>query len=709
MGESLNILLLEDCADDAQLILRQLRRGGHDIRESLVDNAADLQAALDRQTWDVVIADYALPGFNGLAALQLVRARFPDLPFLIVSGAIGEEAAVAAVKAGANDYLMKDRLSRLPMAVARELEAAATRRASRQAAADLLEHSEKLETLNQIGRLLTSELDQERLVQAITDAGKQLTGAEFGAFFYNVINDKGESYVLYALAGAPREAFSQFPMPRNTALFRPTFEGTGIVRVADVHEDPRYGLEAPFHGLPPGHLPVASYLAVPVTSRSGDVLGGLFFGHQNRDVFSEQSERVVAGLAAQAAVALDNARLFRSVENELTERKRTETALRESGDRLRLALDNSGHGMWDWDIPSGRVVLDDNWHTIQGYQPGELPLVVQSWEQSLHPDDKERVFAVLHEHLDSTESLYDVDYRSRHASGEWIWINSRGRVVQRDAGGKPLRMMGTSHDITHRKLAEANLSRRAEELARSNAELEQFAYVASHDLREPLRMVQSFCSLLKDRYSDRLDERANKYIDFAVDGAARMQRLVDDLLEFSRVGRSNERFEVVSLEVIARQALENVAAAVEESGARVAIGELPIVHGDAARLEQVLQNLIGNAIKFRGASPPEVRIFANRESDQWRITVADNGIGINPEHFQRLFIVFQRLHARDDYDGTGIGLALCKRIVELHGGRIWLESQPGQGTSVHFQLLPANQSSNRVEEDVECALQLTAS
>ncbi len=290
---------------------------------------------------------------------------------------------------------------------------------------------------------------------------------------------------------------------------------------------------------------------------------------------------------------------FVGVAADITDRKRIELAARESSDRLRLALENAQHGMWDWDLATNRLVLDENWYAILGYQVGESISTLPSWKETLHPDDLENVLAAIQAHLDSHESRYDVDFRARHRNGEWIWINSRGRVCQRDAAGKPLRMMGTIQDISPRKAAETILALRAEELARSNAELEQFAYVASHDLREPLRMVQSFCGLLKDRYSSQLDERANQYIHFAVDGAARMQRLVDDLLEFSRVGRCNERLASVSLEAIVRQAWTNVAAAATEAGAQLEMGALPAVQGDEPRLAQLFQNLIANALKDR--------------------------------------------------------------------------------------------------------------
>jgi len=284
-------------------------------------------------------------------------------------------------------------------------------------------------------------------------------------------------------------------------------------------------------------------------------------------------------------------------------------------------------------------------------------------------------------------------------------VSPEARVTSHDE----FRILAESFNdmVRARRRAEVAERMRADELARSNAELEQFAFVASHDLREPLRMVRSFCGLLRDRYRDKLDEQAIKYIDFAVDGAIRMQGLVDDLLEFARVGRGDEHFEHVSLDDVVRHALTNLEAAVVESGATVEFDRLPTVRGDALRLKHVFQNLIGNAIKFRGADPPVIKVTAFREGDGWRITVADNGIGIDPKHFDRIFVVFQRLHTKDEYPGTGIGLALCKRIVEVHGGRIWLDSQPGQGTSFHFLLLPAEESSlDLAQKEAERALRV---
>ena len=243
------------------------------------------------------------------------------------------------------------------------------------------------------------------------------------------------------------------------------------------------------------------------------------------------------------------------------------------------------------------------------------------------------------------------------------------------------------------RAAREALDEQAEELRRSNAELEQFAYVASHDLQEPLRKVASFCQLLEKRYGDKLDERGVEYIGFAVDGAKRMQVLINDLLRFSRVGRLNATYADVDLDAALDKALSNLTAAIEESDAEIVrpAGGLPRVHGDPTLLTMVWQNLIGNAVKFRreGVAPRIVIDCEPREDDHdagWTFGVSDNGIGIAREFADKVFVIFQRLHGRDVYSGTGIGLALCKKIIEYHGGTIWIDTAKTDGTRFRFTL-----------------------
>jgi light-regulated signal transduction histidine kinase (bacteriophytochrome) len=243
-------------------------------------------------------------------------------------------------------------------------------------------------------------------------------------------------------------------------------------------------------------------------------------------------------------------------------------------------------------------------------------------------------------------------------------------------------------DLEAVRAAEEELQEKAVARERSNAELERFAYVASHDLQEPLRKVTSFCQMIERRYSGQLDERGEQYIAFAVDGAKRMQALINDLLAFSRVGRVDRPRELVDLDELVEQARSVLSLAIEETGATVEVqGDLPAVHGERSLLGLVLQNLISNAIKFHGDEPPVVRVSARRDGEQWELAVADNGIGVDPEYADRIFVILQRLHARDAYAGTGIGLTMCRKVVEYHGGQIWLEtSQNGAGSTFRFTL-----------------------
>jgi PAS domain S-box-containing protein len=273
----------------------------------------------------------------------------------------------------------------------------------------------------------------------------------------------------------------------------------------------------------------------------------------------------------------------------------------------------------------------------------------------------------------------------QYADGRWVQILERKTS---DGGTIAIRV-----DITELKQHEQALARQTErlseyanELEHSNIELEQFAYVASHDLQEPLRMVASYCQLLQRRYKGKLDANADEFIGFAVEGANRMQQLINDLLAYSRVGRRGQPFAAVNAADAVQAALSNLEAAIRESGATIEVDEMPVAAADLTQLTQLFQNLIGNAIKFRGDHPVRVRVTADRDGEMWRFVVEDNGIGIDPAYADRIFLIFQRLHERGKYSGTGIGLAICKKVVERHGGRIWVESAAGAGSRFYFTL-----------------------
>jgi signal transduction histidine kinase len=267
------------------------------------------------------------------------------------------------------------------------------------------------------------------------------------------------------------------------------------------------------------------------------------------------------------------------------------------------------------------------------------------------------------------------------------------RLLAEDVEGMRLRLLG---ELEFSDRARRLLDEQATDLHRSNAELEQFAYVASHDLQEPLRKVASFCQLLQRRYAGRLDERADQYIAFAVDGANRMQTLINDLLMFSRVGRAHVEYTTVDLEQIFTSVTESLSIILEEAGAQITHDPLPRLVGDATQLGMLVQNLVSNAVKFRDPQrPPRIAVTARQDGDLWRFAVADNGIGIGAEYAERVFVIFQRLHTKEAYPGNGIGLAMCKKIVELHGGEISLDTRYSPGTRFEFSLSATGPSAGR--------------
>jgi signal transduction histidine kinase/CheY-like chemotaxis protein len=330
-NERTRILLADDNADMRAYVQRILSPL-YEV-EAVADGEGAL-AALTQRPPNLIVSDVMMPRLDGIELVKRVRAdeRMRTLPIILLSARAGEEAKEEGLAGGADEYLVKPFSAReLLTRVSAAIELARTRSQSERF---LHEEAQILELLNKVGTAVAAELDLERAVQVVTDAATELSGASFGSFFYNVMDEKGESYTLYTLSGAPRSAFAKFPMPRNTAVFGPTFSGEGIVRSDDITKDPRYGKNSPYRGMPEGHLPVRSYLAAPVKSRSGEVLGGLFFGHPDPGIFTDRAERIVSAIAVQAGIAMDKARLYRAAQDEIARRQQVEAQLRESEQTL---------------------------------------------------------------------------------------------------------------------------------------------------------------------------------------------------------------------------------------------------------------------------------------------------------------------------------------------------------------------------------------
>jgi PAS domain S-box-containing protein len=376
--------------------------------------------------------------------------------------------------------------------------------------------------------------------------------------------------------------------------------------------------------------------------------------------------------------------------SEISERRQAEEALRGSEEKLRMAVEAGEMGTWFWNIQQDEISWSAKFRTLFGLT-SDAKLTYQTALDLIHPDDRQRIDWSVKDTLERGVP-YDIEYRVVWPDSSVHWIAAKGRA-HRSPEGVAVHMQGIVMDITESKVAQETLKhdeareRKSVELKRSNDELQQFAYIAAHDLQEPLRMVASYTQLLAKRYKGRLDSDADDFIAYAVDGAHRMQLLIGDLLAYCRVGTKGKELRETSSETALEQALLNLQGAIQESGGVVTHDPLPTVVADGAQLVQLFQNVVGNAIKYHSAELPRVHVSAKKNGgNEWIFSMRDNGLGIDPKYFEKIFVMFQRLHGREEFSGTGIGLTVCKKIAERHGGRMWVESEPGKGSTFYFAL-----------------------
>jgi len=376
-----------------------------------------------------------------------------------------------------------------------------------------------------------------------------------------------------------------------------------------------------------------------------------------------------------------------------TARTLADEKLRQSNERFELIAKATKDAVWDYDLQTRTFThIGDGFTQLFGYPLDAMSDDIRFLASLVHPDEIKGVIDLHARAIEDTNQNYvEAEYRVKKHDGKYAHV-LECCYIMRDQYGKALRIMGANQDITFRKeheqsleILNAELQKYANNLAASNAELEQFAYVASHDMQEPLRMVSSFLTLLEKNYNDKLDERGKQYIHFAVDGAKRMKQIIMDLLEYSRVGRFSKEEEEVNLPEVLGEIISLFKNLIDEKKAVVKLGHLPVIRSHRTPIRQVFQNLIGNALKYTKPDvEPQLTVTCVESEREYQFEVSDNGVGISPSHFEKIFVIFQRLYTRGEYEGTGIGLSICKRIVETMGGKIWVTSEEGVGSSFYF-------------------------
>jgi PAS domain S-box-containing protein len=378
------------------------------------------------------------------------------------------------------------------------------------------------------------------------------------------------------------------------------------------------------------------------------------------------------------------------ITQDITDKKNAEYELEKSRLRLDLALENANVGLWEWDLKTDEVIWDERSEKMFGLIPGSYERKHSSFEKLVHEEDIGHVSKAISE-TRNNGAPYEVIYRTKPVNGKIKYISSKA-LVHKDEEGNITGFTGVNFDITDLKEGtERLISKLNEDLLRSNKELENFAYITSHDLQEPLRMVSSFTQLLARNYGDKLDDRAKEYIEFAVEGAKRMYDLINGLLAYSRISRKEITFSDVDLNDTIKTVMANLALVIKEKNCNIQVDDLPSVRADRNQMIQLFQNLIANGIKFSNTSP-RIYVGSREEKTRYVFSVRDEGIGIEPQYFERIFHIFKRLMPREEYEGTGIGLSICKRIVENHGGEIWVESEPGKGSVFYFSLPAVNKT-----------------
>ena len=368
---------------------------------------------------------------------------------------------------------------------------------------------------------------------------------------------------------------------------------------------------------------------------------------------------------------------------DITEQRQKLQELEESQQRLLFATDGGGDGVWEWRPFEKRMYVSPAGVRMLGYEPEEFSGTEQAWAALLHPEDLKKALATFSSVVQNSTAgnHIEVEYRLRCQDGGYRWVRARGLVVERDAQGDAQRVFGTHNDIQDHRDALARARRAGRELHLINGELKQFAYAASHDLQEPLRTLSSYAKLVDRRYADKLDDEGREFLGFITEAAARMQKLIEDLLAFSKAGSAEMKIEPQDVGELVAEVREQIAAKIRDTGASVTVSASGHVEADRAQLLRLLQNLISNAINYRHPDrPPAIDVQVVSRFNDCELRVSDNGVGIEPEQQERVFALFQRLHTEDQVPGTGMGLAICRRIAQRHGGEISVTSNPGEGS-----------------------------
>jgi PAS domain S-box-containing protein len=631
MNEVLNVLCLEDSQQDAEIMRELLIDAGYDLNMDCTAFENEFVSFLRSREYDIILSDFKLSGFDGFAALRWSVEISPNVPFICVSGSIGEDAAVELLKKGAVDYILKDRLIRLPSAIQRAIKEANETKARLQAEEALRE--------SEINFRQTFDLSPVGIVMV----GLDKRFIRCNSAFSQSLGYLSEELVGKTIADVTYKEDLQIGMEEMKAIIKGELDSANVQK---------------------------RYIRKDGQIVWGEVLMSLISDNEGHPQY------------------------FLTIIQDITQRRSQEEALRESEDKFKYVFDHSVIGK-SITLLSGEINVNKAFCEMLGYEPRELKKI--NWADISHPDDVDLTNEALGLILSGEKDSARFIKRYIHKNGSVVWADV-GTSLRRDQQGKPLYFMTAANDITERKRAEEEIIKlnkeleqrviqRTAQLEAANKELEAFSYSVSHDLRAPLRSVHAYTNILLEEYQDKLDKEGKRLCGIISSGASQMGGLIDDLLSFSRIGRSSMNLSMIDMRTMAESVFRQINGERKAAKTDIKIGKLHKVFGDTNLIKLVWNNLISNALKYSSKEIiSEILISSRQEGDMIIYSVKDNGVGFDMQYKHKLFGVFQRLHNESEFEGNGVGLATVQRIILRHNGSVWAEGEVGKGATFYFSL-----------------------
>jgi PAS domain S-box-containing protein len=751
MGTPTKILIVENNPTDIEFLQNELNRSGVRYTSEVVQTESGYRTALKDFIPHIILSDFALPAFNGDAAFEIRRLMAPETPFIFVSGTIGDEKSIEYIKNGVTDYVLKDKLFTLNVKIKRALNDVKEKE-QKTHAEDALKKSEKffralIERSKDMIFLINREGDLVYGSPYISAVFGYSADEFAGMNIYDVIHPEDTPDYRHKRAEILKTPGDSFDFQHRRKHKNGNWvwcEGTvtnllnepSINALITNFRDVSLRKQAELELLSANRLQQATlndlqkimdssldiicsideerkFVSVSEAANSiwgykpAELVGRNFIDFVAKDDVEKTLDTDANILSGFPVTVFENSYIHKNgkivpmlwssnwdgsdkitycIAKDITEKKIAERKLFDSETRLKEAQAIAHTGNFEMDVEDYTEVWSDEMFTNLGIKKHGATPSMKLFLSFVHPDDAAYMQTGLEECLRTLEgSAFNFKFIRKDGGLRYGYSQC---VFELEKNNKPLRIFGIFQDVTEIKLAEIEREKLVHNLRLRNDELEQFAYVASHDLQEPLRMVTSFMGQLERRYGDVIDERGKQYINFAVDGAKRMRLIILDLLDFSRVGKKEDQTIEIDFNNLVNEVLVLYRKRIDEVNGKIVFNGLPTLHTYKAPLKQVFQNLISNSLKYhKTGEAPVIEIACNETASHFQFSVKDNGIGISAEYFDKIFIIFQRLHNKDEYSGTGMGLAIVKKIVENLGGKVWVESREGVGSTFHFTLI----------------------